>query len=326
VVYRSLPLVALALLAGCSPKVARTHPPAPGPTAVQTTFDRQVKNAVDAGSGDLTMLRLQRQVSAAPADLEARARLIQAYENVGSNELALDHVRAARRQQPASPQWALQEARLLNKQGLTAQSCTTLEEYIKSNPAASASIHSWLGIYHDQSGDLVAGEASHRAALALDPSSALLLNNLGYNLLQQRRYDEAALQLQAALKTDRNLASARSNLATAIASRPVSPDTTGALAHWLTLGDASAAHNNLAAVYIDQKRYPEARQELQKALDTNRNFAPALRNLQLVADLDGGRPAVAAAPRPSAWSRFTAGLKHTFVGTEEVTPRRRASR
>jgi tetratricopeptide (TPR) repeat protein len=318
-----LPLI---LLAGCSTKVARVTPASPAPSAVQTTFDRHVRNAVDAGNGDLALQRLQKQVSASPDDLAARRQLAQAYENIGASELALDHLRAARRLQPSSAALALEEARLLNKSGLTSQAVACLEAYLQANPAAPPSVQSWLGIYRDQSGDLAGGETAHRAALALDPSSALLLNNLGYNLLQQRRYDDAAVQLQAALSRDRGLASARSNLATALAGRTANPDTKAALAHWLTLGDAAAAHNNLAAVYIDQKRYREARQELQQALNYNRTFAPALRNLQLIADLDGGRTGVPAAPRPSSWSRFTAGLKNVFVGTEEVTPRRRASR
>ena len=67
-----------------------------------------------------------------------------------------------------------------------------------------------------------------------------------------------------------------------------------ALANWQTGADPAAAHNNLAAVWIEKGNYVEARKELELALAYNKQYPAALKNLELVGRLDcmcrGGRP------------------------------------
>ena len=64
-----------------------------------------------------------------------------------------------------------------------------------------------------------------------------------------------------------------------------------ALLHWQSISDPATAHSNMAALLIEQGRYPEARKELDLALGYNKSHAAALSNLKLVSELDG-KPAV----------------------------------
>jgi hypothetical protein len=90
--------------------------------------------------------------------------------------------------------------------------------------------------------------------------------------------------------------------------------------------DAAAAHNNLAAAYIERGEYARAREEINLSLAYRKEYGPALRNLDLISQLDGQPPSFAAAPHPSLWRRFTASLKRTFVKTEEQTAVNRPKR
>src|SRR5262249_31882127 len=74
-----------------------------------------------------------------------------------------------------------------------------------------------------------------------------------------------------------------------------------ALEHWLKVtGDKAAAHNNAAAALMDLGSYDQAREELSAALRVNRNFLPALKNLALLASLDGKPAALPVTPPPGS--------------------------
>jgi len=60
-----------------------------------TSFDRQIRNAVDAGDGDFQLAQLREKVIASPTDITSRLQLGAAYEAKGYPELALDHYRLA---------------------------------------------------------------------------------------------------------------------------------------------------------------------------------------------------------------------------------------
>ena len=98
---------------------------------------------------------------------------------------------------------------------------------------------------------------------------------------------------------------------------------------WESIGDPATAHNNLASYLMEQRRYKDARKELDIALKLNRNHAAALRNAELLAELESGGSAQSGiAPRPqhtadadlvTLWKRFTVSLskpdrKHAQAG------------
>jgi Flp pilus assembly protein TadD len=159
-------------------------------------------------------------------------------------------------------------------------------------------------------GQWTEGEKGHRAALALEPDSDYLHNNLGYNLLLQNRHEEAAREFERALQFNPKSVQARNNLALALANKGDL-----ALREWQKVNDPASAHNNLAAVLIEQGRYTDARGQLDIALGYNRRHPAALANLKLVSELDG-RPAEVHLGPPvlTRWERWRSTVMSWFTG------------
>jgi tetratricopeptide (TPR) repeat protein len=289
------------------------------PTAVETIAQREIVNAIDAGEGDVLTRALRQKVVEEPANIEARLALAAAYEKQGAPELAIDHYRIAATQYGSETAASLL-SRTLEGLGESEDAVAVLVQFCDSHEQASSRILSELGILEDEMGKLTNGEHYHERALtaALTEGAAhqdALHSNLGYNLIRQKRFGEAQVQLRTAIALNRNSVVARNNLAYALAGEPsaTSVQINEAILQWQSLSGPAAAHNNLAAVYMEQGRYPEAREELRMALAYDRGSAAAFKNLEELASLDG-KPAsvpVSAAPaeksaraKPSVWKRW----------------------
>jgi tetratricopeptide (TPR) repeat protein len=294
------------------------RPAAPSPArSFNPTFERQILNARYAGEGDYQLRALQARLAAEPDNLQLRLELARHYESVGSRELALEHYRLAAGRFPDSREVHLGMAKCLRAMGLEAEAADGLEKFLGRHPEAGPELASWLGILRDESGQWQRGEPWHRAALKLAPDQDRLHNNLGYNLLQQTRFAEAAEEFRRALALRPDSAIARNNLGLALASQPEE-----ALRHWQKGSDQATAHNNLAAALIEQGRYAEARKELDAALSYNRNHPAALANLRLISQLDGQPTTLSARPAPrSGWKRFLVAFWRGFAGIEEQAAR-----
>jgi Flp pilus assembly protein TadD len=142
------------------------------------------------------------------------------------------------------------------------------------------------------------------------PSRDSLHNNLGYNLLMQKKNAEAAAEFREALRLNPASQIARNNLGSALAAG----DTAQAVASFQANSDPATAHNNLAAVLIENGNFPEARRELQLALGYNKTHSAALKNLELVSRLDGRDATLPAPPRETRWQRFKTGFARFFFG------------
>jgi|SRR5579871_1018537 len=272
----------------------------PAPAAVKT---RRVENAIDAGDGDVEARALRQRLAANAKDLDARLELARLYARRGLPDLALEHYRFAAAQFPDSVEVTMALAKALRQFGETRQALETVESALARHTEGNWGLLSLEGILHDERGDFVAAEKAHRAAMALNPARSGLHNNLGYNLLLQGKPDGAAAEFRRALEIDAHSERARNNLGTALAAESHSKE---ALAEWQRASDPAAAHNNLAALYLEQGRYAEAREELQAALALRRNFPAAMANLRLVAEKDGQPATVAAQRRPVKKGRSAA--------------------
>ena len=292
-------------------QVSRTSAPASAPIG---NWDRQVRNAVDAGDGDYQLRVLREQVAAEPGNIPVRLELARAYRERGYHEVALEISRLAVARFPESGDAQLALVRDLRDVNRRPEAITGLENFLTAHPESGAGYYSWLGILRDESGLWPLGEPAHRKAIALTPAVDYLHNNLGYNLLMQKKDEEAAREFQEALKLNPGSQMARNNLGLALAH---SNDTAQAVANWQSTSDPATAHNNLAAVWMEKGNYPEARRELELALGYNRAHPAALRNLELVARLDGS-PAMLKAKsldtQATRWQRFRVGLRRLFVG------------
>ena len=306
-----------ALLAACAAfSVSCVHETQVSRTSVPTfapvnAWERQIRNAVDAGDGDYQLRALREKVSAEPDNIPVRLELAKAYRERGYHEVALEISRLAVARFPESGDAQLALVRDLRDVNRRSEAIAGLESFLKARPESGAEYYSWLGILRDESGLWPVGEPAHRKALELAPAVDYLHNNLGYNLLMQKKDEEAAREFQEALKLNPGSQMARNNLGIALAH---SNATVQAVANWQSTSDPATAHNNLAAVWMEKGNYPEARRELDVALSYNRAHPAALRNLELVSRLDGSPATLDTKSLDTRWQRFRIGLRRLFVG------------
>jgi len=311
---RRLWLAALGLLmASCiqHTQVAKAPPPAPVPRSV---WDRQIRNAVDAGDGDYQLRVLREKVAADPESVPIRLEMANAYRERGYPDVALEICRLAAARFPESGEAQLALVRALRDMNRRAEAIDGLVAFLKAHPQTGPEYFSWLGILRDESGLWPLGEPAHRKALELEGSLDYLHNNLGYNLLMQKKYAEAAGEFREALKLNPRSPVARNNLGLALANLD---ETDQAVANWQSASDPATAHNNLAAVLMEKGNYANARKELEIALSYNSAYPAALKNLELVSRLDGHPATLAVKPAESRWRRWKIAFHRLFVGPLE---------
>lgn len=310
----SVAVACLLLAAGCSQRSRQSgRAPTVAWSAVRSTLNRQIVNAVDAGEGDWTLSSLRRKLATDPGNPAIRLQLARRYLELGFPDLALEHARLVAERLPDSADAQIEQARALRALGFGREAADALEAFFRAHPRASANVPAWLGILRDELGQWQQGEAAHRAAIAMAPDRDDLFNNLGYNLLRQGRYEEARQALERALALNPESKAARNNLGLALAATG-----SGALEVFRRSSDPATAHNNLACALIEQGRYEEARKELESALAYNRNHPAALANLRLLAELNGQQAAVTLRPAPrSRWGRFWSAVWRKVAGFEE---------
>lgn len=292
-------------------KSSATNPPAPVGT---TAFERQIKNAQDAGGGDYELNQLRQRVAAEPDSVYARLNLAKAYRERGYPDVALEISRLAAARFPESAEAELSLVRDLHNVKQRPEAVASLEAFLKAHAQQSPEFESWLGILLDESGQWTGGEPHHRKAIELAPSSDTLHNNLGYNLLMQKKNAEAIGEFKEALKLNPASLIARNNLGSALAVGNATGNSAQAVASFQSASDPATAHSNLAAVLIENGNYAEARRELNIALGYNRTHSAALKNLELVSRLDGHDATLPAQPGETRWERFKTGFVRLWVG------------
>ena len=270
-----------------------------------TVWDRQIRNARDAGDGDYALRTLREKVAADPDNIPVRLELAKAYQERGYPDIGLEMCRLAAARFPGSGEVQLALVRALHDMHRRDEAVAGLEAFLKAHPQTAPEYVSWLGILRDEAGLWAEAEAAHRQALQAAPGADSLHNNLGYNLLLQKKYESAAEEFRQALKLNPHSDLARNNLGVALANLD---QTEQALANWQAASDAATAHNNLAAVLIEKGKYPEARQQLQIALSYNESHSAALTNLELVSRLDGQPATMTLKPEVSVWKRLVSRL------------------
>ena len=151
---------------------------------------------MNVGEGDFELGRLRQKVAAEPDNVAARVELAKAYRDRGYHEIALEISRLAVARFPESGAAQLSLVRDLRDANQRAEAITGLEAFLKAHPGSAAEYYSWLGILRDESGLWPLGEPAHRKAIELEPSTDYLHNNLGYNLLMQKKDEEAAAEFR----------------------------------------------------------------------------------------------------------------------------------
>jgi Flp pilus assembly protein TadD len=311
--------LAVAALAGLSlscatsgPSVRNGSPKTPPPVTVNA-FERQIRNARDAGDGDYALNLLRQRVAAEPDNVSVRLDLAKAYRDRGYPEVALEIGRLAAARFPESADAELSLVRDLHALRQPSEAIASLQAFIHAHPPGAPEFESWLGILLDESGQWPSGETHHRKALEMAPLRDSLHNNLGYNLLMQKKNAEAVAEFREALKLNPGSRIARNNLGSALAAG----DSAQAVASFQAASDPATAHSNLAAVLIENGNFAGARRELQLALGYNGTHPAALKNLELVARLDGRDATLPAATRETRWHRFKTVFARLVLGSPD---------
>jgi len=279
--------------------------------ASPTVWERQIHNARDAGDGDYRLRELREKVAADPNNIPVRLELAAAYRERGFTDVALEICRLAAARFPDSGEVQLGLVRALRDANRRAEALSSLEAFLQAHPQKTPEYYSWMGILRDETGQWSEAEQAHRKALDLAPSQDSLHNNLGYNLLMQKKNSEAAAEFREALRLNPQSQFARNNLGLAQAGQNQVGE---AVASFQSAADAATAHNNLAAVLIEKGNYPAARKELELALEYNKAFPAALKNLELVSRLDGNPASMPGKQPENLWDRWKTGFKRLFVG------------
>jgi Flp pilus assembly protein TadD len=295
----------------CVRQTSLVKPAAAPPQATQSVWERQIRNATDAGDGDYPLRVLREKVAADSESVPARLELAKAYQERGYPDVALEICRLSAARFPTSGEVQLALVRSLHEVRRQREAIEGLEAFLQQHPQTAPEYFSWLGILRDESGQWVEAEQAHRKAVELSPAADSLHNNLGYNLLMQKRNEEAAAEFREALKLNPRSQVAHNNLGMALANQNATGE---AVANWQSAADAATAHNNLAAVLIEKGNYPAARKELEISLGYNRNLPAALRNLELVSRLDGNPALFPGKQDQTGWERWKVGFKRLFVG------------
>lgn len=280
---------------------------------------RQVTNAIDMGDGDIEIRQLRTLLLDNPGNLNARLQLAERYRLAGSPELWIDHYRLAADRFPANEYVATLLAKALRDVGRGEEAIAVLVSFCNRHPSPGAELLSLLGILRDDEGDFGGAEKTYRQAIEHSPKLAYLHNNLGYNLLLQTKPKAAVEEFKEALAIDPRSQFANNNLGLALlANWTDDSQPKEALLHWQAVSGPATAHNNLATVLIQQKRYPEARKELEIALGYRHNLPAALENLALVSQLDG-KPAGVTVNKARTGDSFWKRVTKVFVSSSQPT-------
>jgi|SRR5579883_154774 len=254
-------------------------------------FQKQKVGSFDPLTDDTRVQALQARLKTNPQDMSGHLELGTIYESYNLFDMAFEQYTQALQLATSggtdpvrAEQAALGFGRMAQSLGQTREAIPQIEKFAKERTSANA----WnqVGLLYDAALDLVSGEKSFRQAIDLNPGTDRFYNNLGYNLLLQKKTEMAAEEFRKARDLNPASVVTRNNLGVALARLG---DLDGALQEFEAAADPATAHNNLAVVLLEAGQYEQSRDELVKALAIRHSFAPALENFKLVQErLRGG--------------------------------------
>jgi Flp pilus assembly protein TadD len=299
---------------GCGNRQMTARPRKPG---LPPMMQQQVLNAVNAGDGNVRVRKLRERIVNEPKNVAARLELAAEYAQSGYPELEIEHCRIAVERFPESVEAVEHLAKALRKMNAPDEAAGLMVQLVAGQPKPSAETLSWTGIFLDEADRLPEGETMHRRAVDLQGRKDYLHNNLGYNLLLQKRFGEAADEFRRALELNHSSATARNNLGRALLEQSKAAESPAdAIVQFQRASDLAIAHNNVATVLYELGNLAGARKELETALEYRRDLPQILENLRMVAAADG-KPIEMPRARATVWQKVGHGLKVAF-GTPEV--------
>lgn len=303
----TLVLVALLSAMGCGHQHAAKMKKPKLPPVMQ----QQVLNAVSAGDGNVRVRRLRERIASEPRNVTARLELAAEYGSMGYPELEMEHYRIAVERFPESTMAAERLAKSLRKLGSPGEAADLMVGLVEQQSKPNVEMLSWAGILLDEAERLREGEGMHRRAILVTAKQDYLFNNLGYNLMLQKRFSEAADAFRRAIEINASSTTARNNLGQALLELSAAKEPTDAMAQFHRASDLAIAHSNVGALLYARGDVAGARKEMEIALEYRRDVPQILENLRLVSVADG-KPIGMPSAQATVWQKVGHGLKVAF--------------
>jgi Flp pilus assembly protein TadD len=168
-------------------------------------------------------------------------------------------------------------ARSLEQRGDVESAIQAYRQAVENDPQQPVGY--WrMAVLNDRRGNVQESEQLYRQALKLDPKNPEIHCDFGYSLYLQRRWAEAEQSLREALTLSGTHSRSHNNLGLVLAQ---TDRLDGALAEFRLSGRQEAeARANLAFVMTMNRRWDEARQQYEIALDANPDSAAAKSGLE----------------------------------------------
>ena len=237
----------------------------------------RAEQARSNGDQDLALYMYVRAYDLDKNNVYALMRIGAIHEERGSSSMAARAYTTVLRVEPTHGA-ALQALGLIYLQRKRQEDARALLEKAVESDTSLWRAHNGLGVIADLQGDYAGAEAAYNAALLARPDDPLLLNNRGYSLYLQSRYDEAERDFRAAAA--QGVEKAWLNLGLVFARQRHYGDAV------LAMGRATAkevAYNDVGYIAMRQGDYSIAEQYFEKAIRVSpRYFEEARRNLDRV--------------------------------------------
>lgn len=129
--------------------------------------------------------------------------------------------------------------------------------------------HNLLGIIYDRKKEFRKAAFHYRNAITLQPAMGILYNNLGMSLFLNGEYEASLQALIEGAKRDPNNKKINNNLGLLLCKTGRVQD---AFEAFKRAGNEASAYYNIGSVYLVEKKYKEAIQSYQKAIDAKPVF------------------------------------------------------
>jgi Flp pilus assembly protein TadD len=280
----TLAILAACVLASCATTTDETAAAvpaaAPHPKAM-AQFIEDGDAALKAGDYEAARSLFGRVAAFRPEDSRARLGLAEVHLATGNLEQADAGFEALTEEAAVRPQ-------ALQGKGITLLRMNRGDEAFEFlSPAVDEDRSLWrawnaLGHVYDMRRDWPKAEGAYQAALAANPRSEAVYNNMGMSLLMQGRHHEAAAAFAEALNIRRDLVEAEMNLRIALALQGRYTEAKAGVSEQRL----SEVLNNLGYIAILRGDYDRATAFLSQAMETSPRFnETAWRNIQYLETL-----------------------------------------
>ena len=129
--------------------------------------------------------------------------------------------------------------------------------------------HNFLGIVYDRQREFNKASSHYQKAIILQPNLGILYNNLGMSLFLKGEYEASLQALIEGAKLDPNNKKILNNLGLLLCKLGRSQE---AFETFKKAGNEASAYYNLGSFYLMERKYKEAIQSYQKAIDAKPEF------------------------------------------------------